>query len=190
MLAIHEIDLQPFCLEWENKRMMHVPFVRDGFRCATDSRILIAIPTDEPETDANTVDVRKVIDRESLIANFRQWPAEFNVCPDCGSVADDEPKLVQTRCDECGGLGVVECDYWHDHDCEDCDGTGRVMERMECDKTACPVHIDDRTYDRKYIRMIDRLPKPLTFALTFDGMLIVRGEGGLRVFLMPFEKEE
>ena len=29
-------------------------------------------------------------------------------------------------CMECRGKGVVECNYYHEHDCEECDGAGRI----------------------------------------------------------------
>jgi DnaJ-class molecular chaperone len=34
--------------------------------------------------------------------------------------------LVEVECETCDGTGSETCDFGHDHDCDDCDGSGFV----------------------------------------------------------------
>jgi hypothetical protein len=37
-----------------------------------------------------------------------------------------EPDEREIRCETCYGKGFDECNLGHEHDCEDCDGTGKT----------------------------------------------------------------
>jgi RecJ-like exonuclease len=38
-----------------------------------------------------------------------------------------DPDEREIRCETCYGKGFCECDHGYDHDCEDCDGTGKTQ---------------------------------------------------------------
>jgi RecJ-like exonuclease len=42
-----------------------------------------------------------------------------------------DAKKFPDKCDECGGKGYLECDLGHDHDCEECDGSGDAPDPVE-----------------------------------------------------------
>ncbi len=42
-----------------------------------------------------------------------------------------ESKKFPAKCGECGGTGYQECDLGHDHDCEECDGSGDAPDPVE-----------------------------------------------------------
>ena len=50
------------------------------------------------------------------------------------------PYIVHGQCDECGGSGVVECNYGHAHDCAECKGEGTAAQTVPSiygDDSAC-----------------------------------------------------
>lgn len=135
MLAT-EIDLQIWC-DPDSPRFRQ-PFVRNGFRYATDGRTLICLPASgEPDTENSEglyiPDFRAVLaPAESL--TFAPWPADWESletkeiegksvkCPDCHGETKE--------CMRCRGFGQIECgECEQDYDCPDCKGKGCVGEK-------------------------------------------------------------
>lgn len=49
----------------------------------------------------------------------------------------DHKWMQMDRCDECNGLGDVTCNYGHEHDCPDCNGTGVSSVAAEAKYEGC-----------------------------------------------------
>jgi hypothetical protein len=133
MLAT-EIDLQAWC--HKEREPLSAPFVRGGFRYATDGQAMIRLPAPgEPDTDNPLIpDSSKIFDpAESL--TFAPWPADWDPtwetwettkiegekeeCPDCHGETKE--------CERCDGSGLLECgECGQDYDCPACKGKGHV----------------------------------------------------------------
>lgn len=123
MSTMAGIQWDRFCGEESTRFAISAPYVRDGMKYATDTCILIWVPTDEPntETDKRFPMVDKFIHLHGTVTSWTTWP-EVAVCSKCHGLEDTE-----TTCDECIGLGTRTCDMGHEHDCDECDGTGKVL---------------------------------------------------------------
>lgn len=62
---------------------------------------------------------------------------KYNAIPFSRWVQENESDLLKEfdivatpgqddTCEKCGGLGFVQCDMGHEHECEDCEGDGKV----------------------------------------------------------------
>jgi hypothetical protein len=108
-------DLQKFCAKPEAMRAnIAQPWSAGEHAFATDGRILIAVPrlADVPERD----DAPRNIIQHIFNPNtgvFFALPAEL-------------PANEIKTCETCKGDMVVTCNFGHDHDCEKCDGSGKI----------------------------------------------------------------
>lgn len=159
------IDLQPFCSINECRMGIMTPFAFNGWKYATDGRVCVRVKTDEPDDSGEP---HKRPDASKLFAGFNvEGLQPFDIPPPKG--------LATNRCRYCNGNGVRTCDLGHDHDCDECDGTGEVEEWPSQDIGAC-------RFSERYLSKIITLPglkfyptsaeNPALF--TFDG-----GEGTL-----------
>lgn len=116
-----QINWGLFCDPFSTRFALREPWINNGIKYATNSRVLIAIPTDEPDTPEdglrrpNCESVLEAIEKpgESVL-----WPIDLHKCGLCqGS--------FKTTCDECHGVGWRECDMGHEHACSNCDDDGK-----------------------------------------------------------------
>jgi hypothetical protein len=202
MATKSEINLQQFCEQDPDRyhKSLLNPFVADGKKYATDSRILIEIDAaGEPDTSrtgiryADPPDAKCIFDSFWISdAVFSAWPSEQ---PIMGKI--DCPKCENVNCEECDGFGSFECDLGHDHDCEKCDGEGVVMNpKCVCKGTGMipgPVRqqIDNKQINIKYYRMIRELPGPVEYAMNDDVVLFrfYGGRGIVKTFSDILESE-
>lgn len=166
-MSIQDIFKKFVAQEEEGRYAIDKLFVKDGYLCATDSRIAVRCKTKEPDTEDGTK--YPPLDRvfvDSQIKGKELKPLvkvdvthEFGTCRECGGTGE---------CNNCG----------QDHRCPDCDGEGAN------DKYSLKyVEIEPGTYVfAKYYLMMSELPNvklyspieqyPRPFRFTFDG-----GEG-------------
>lgn len=186
----NKIEWLHFCEFEENGRyFINEPFVRGGFKVATDSRIMLVMPSDEPDTvsEKKFPDFKMILDRATKAVVDKEWPAEFPDCV-CGRVKSNWVSLPK-ECPECVGRGVRVCDLGHDHDCDTCDGRGRLGGyRWFHNDKLCHIQLGGQSFDRQYISRINALPKPLRYGVIGD-MLVVDGDAGLKVVLMCLDKD-
>jgi hypothetical protein len=182
------IDLKPFCDKQDFRYAFSNPFVKDGFRYATDSRICVRIPSSEP----NTIPPEKKKDCPGVNVVFDNFPSEgfrnideliagreasgpydMRDC-DCGEL---------NECHKCLGSGTQCCPHCdQDMDCEDCDGTGEALQAAyNCQKCngsgevpnmLCKV--GDRWYAEHYLNLIRTLPDVQCAAMDGEKMLAFR----------------
>ena len=91
------------------------PWAFNGWKYATDGKIAVRVPTDEPD------DSSEPHKRPDAAAIFRG----FDVT---GLVPFAIPELQgvkEKKCSSCNGRGYSTCDHGHDHKCNDCDGGTR-----------------------------------------------------------------
>lgn len=134
--------LQVFCGGTGDPETLQVPFIRNGLLGATDGRICavvlcgVAFADDSPPTWGDgrlrhRPDLRAVV--QPLMGQCFEW-LPLPSLPPCKR-CKETGVVPLTACDECSGLGTVTCEYDHEHDCPDCDGTGE-SQGGECDE--CP----------------------------------------------------
>ena len=191
-----EIDLKPFCQTYESSRFaMDKPFVKNGFKYATDARIIIRVPTDEPDTgigekkfpDPNTV----YGPRESIVCD-QDWPDSFPDCPTCGQLGYE----IRFECPICDGSGYHECDLGHDHECEECGGNGSTQRRLRpTDKEVksthdgkdCAIKIGKELFAREIIAKVSALPNPIKWASCGKGEPMKVTAGDAVLLVMPYD---
>lgn len=179
MTAETEIRWLDFCDQEMTRYSLGEPRVINGFKVATDCRMAIGLPTDEPDSppaEKKFPDVCQILSPVmEQIGDYAPWP-NVPPCKCCEYPADGKlvkcPTCKGTRkakCEECHGLGAVECNMGHDHDCEDCDGKGTydcedciggVVNRdqlaaLKCD---CVASVGGRHVSSKLFDKISRLP--------------------------------
>jgi hypothetical protein len=167
------INLQQFCHPnaGSTRFRMDVPFVRAGYRYATDGRIVVRVPAPgEPDTESDAA--AKFPNADDIFGKAitpcrAPWPVDDYVrksgtcfrCDGYGEVDGDE-------CGKCYGSGIKVCPTCeHEEDCDYCDGRGKVNGSPcpACDSgnsTQYRSHIvvDGRPIQFKYAEMIRNLP--------------------------------
>ena len=124
------MDLAKFC----GAGKLALPFTRGAYTWATDGRLMVRVPADAgiPDNPA-APDAAKVFGREWAPG---EWlPVPFATPPD------------SEECAYCHGDGVRECDMGHQHDCDYCDGTGKVTP-IET------ITVGNAHYQRRYLALI------------------------------------
>jgi len=187
MLAA-EIDLQAWC--HTERKSLSAPFVRGGWRCATDGRAMVRLPAPrEPNTEDPLIpNVSRVFAPAESLA-FAPWPADWETwetmeiegekeeCPECHGKTH--------VCNRCLGYKQIECgECGQEYDCPDCEGKGYLGEKCgECgnkgtiEKPGRAFRLAEGIWvDEKYLRRLVDLPnlqwsgvvnKPVFF--WFDG---------------------
>jgi hypothetical protein len=160
------------------------PIWHAGTLYLTDGRILVAMPNQEQPHDAwllygdhfsRTQDAKQYerINATSLFAIAK--PAEFApyLMPKIDGPPGDVDALWQSmqECGECSGFGWRECNMGHEHDCDNCDGDGKIMD--ECEEASQRTQVGDKAIKRRYAWIISQMPAvvignhPTTDAIAF-----------------------
>ncbi len=191
--TVAEIDFQQFC-EPESGSL-DKPWVAGGIRFATDGRILVCEPTDDPDTDLSVYPKRKPptatgkLYGQAIAANCDQLlPVDVPDCPECG-----QSGLVEYWiCSECEGNGEQECDLGHMHDCGKCGGHGCSKRRIGSTSTKYPCYRDEKhcsivvgnqKFQRHYVQKIRSLPGVPMVSVETD-MMFVRFSGSAIVVVL------
>ena len=129
-------DLQAFCSDADDIRwFLCKPWSAGEYTYATNGHIMMRVArlTGVPENEAAP-------DCAALISKI---PAAVNWIPIPELVA-----LPYVECDKCHGTGIATCPTCeHDSDCENCDHTGQVRQRVA-------VAVGDAHFDQHYLAMI------------------------------------
>ncbi len=135
------------------------PWVKDGWKYATDSVICVRCKTDEPDAAIykHYPDLSRLVfnkpfcqgDEVSVVALPELIP-----CEECQHKC---PTEVQVECKSCrkGMLDCFECG--HRYECPECDGTGLVMEAPKCDSCTARYTVrfrDDEKFARDYVMLL------------------------------------
>lgn len=177
------IDLSKFCWKWEATRYeISKPWSKNGYTYATDSMIFVRL--DGVHADPPTGIVPK--DFADIALKPKKWSdlPEVPPCKQCGCgmpesvVCWDCGGKKEVDCDLCGGDGTVTCEYYHEHDCPDCDcgkvrcntcdGEGVLHGQDRCGE--CPlVDCGDVKISSRYARLIAELPNVQWAPLAVQG---------------------
>lgn len=174
--TVQQIDLQPFCsTDTDGRYGIDKPWVKDGWRHATDGRICIRLPaTGEPDA----LPEKRVPHFDEVLppvdGNWQPWPQVES----CGSCFGRR----HIDCDECGGDGTCDqCKCKGAHNCGCCEGTGKVT----CKACHDPGGFDrflfgETELARCYAYLVAKLPGPVEFLPTTkkDGKVRFRFSGG------------
>jgi len=153
---------------------MGSPVVIAGVKYATNTRIAIAVPCDEPDTDLGDKRFPNVMPMFDFrhITIWEPWEVKIPVCSKCRGT-----ELQQ--CTRCCGRKVRQCDMDHTHECDWCEGEG--TERCEgCSDVDSAIQIGRHKIALWLCKLIDSLPRPITWAsLSAEDPLFFRfGENG------------
>lgn len=181
-IAGADIRWQDFCDSHSYRYPGHkTPFVHSGMKVATDGVIIVAMPTDEPDSP-RTKECRRV-DPSDILAPVLKftgkveplpivapcdcvvYPAEGEqiVCPECKG-------QLMIECEECDGTGKDECQYCcQDVECVECDGEGELecyvcqegfvtRELLSALRCKCVVSVGGMAIAGRYFDRIAQLP--------------------------------
>ncbi len=178
------INLKFFCNDQRPK--ISKPFVDNGFKYACDGQILIAIKTDEPDSEGNHPEKA----HELFERGWDQgWSEIIMSMPDksdhaCQFCEGDGKARV--ACDMCRGTGLHECDCGNEHMCGYCDkgyvvaGDGNSC--LECggDGIAYKNQQYGLTYfaGRHIAKIMRLLPNPRVTEMASDEVLRFEFDGG------------
>lgn len=84
------------------------------------------------------------------------------------------------HCDDCHGEGEVLCNYGHEHECGNCDGTGRLMDVVE--EAGKPVDVLGAKFGKRLLWLIGQLPNARLGPVVIDaptGFVFDGGRGVL-----------
>jgi len=145
--------------------LIQAPFVHKGLAIATNRHIMIAFPTDKPDTveamgNAIRPIARWIEENKALPeSEFTPLPTDLPESKPCWGCADEEPLFSRAKCPQCGRTGIDP-------------------------KQTVPV--GNTTLAMRYVRLIAKLPNPLirTDPNDIRGMAYIRFDGGLGV-VMP-----
>lgn len=136
------MNLTLFCSADPKLPALTTPHVHHGWKYATDGRVVVRMPTNEPDTvrtDGHEFPLSKIV---KIIEHCRAHgsaltPTEIPNLPEpnkikcrfCGGMGRME------KCAKCAGNGFMTCgECGHTHRCEPCDHTGLVAtDRPEAD---------------------------------------------------------
>lgn len=157
-----ELLLNPFMAEDAWRWGTNHQCVKDGWRMATDGRVAIRVKTDEADWQF-TNDQGKPVRFPSFSGIFDPYIETFTnrnlfapmVRRQCG--ACDSTGRTSGVCIECGGSGNSFCHHCeHEHDCDECDGTGTSA--IQCAFCEDLQITETDRIDRKYWYAIQSLP--------------------------------
>lgn len=203
MATTEAFDLSRFCDVSENYRyLLNTPWVKGGFRYATDCRIMVVEPTEDPDTvppeDKSLPNAALVVESFSSVVCDIEWPETFAACPSCGQTGTQQ--VWRKVCAECNGEGVHECDLGFDHECVVCRGkgvkesstqfVGAGLHFSDCEDEACAVHFGGFFFSRRRVVLLGTLPRPMKvgFQDVEGGAMVVQCENGLRGILMGIKR--
>lgn len=174
-----QIDLTPFCSDDPHCRYaIDKPWVIDGWRNATDGKIIVRVPAPgEPNYTVTepgrgrcpkTDDVLPAVDGKWL-----PWPT-VEPCSKCSASG-------KVGCDQCGGDGECDqCSCKHLHECGHCDGTGQVTCKACHDPGGFDFMFGETEISRHYAMLVRALPGPVEYlpASKKEGKVRFRFAGG------------
>lgn len=149
------VDWLAFCDAESTRYALDVPWIKDGWKFATNWRVIIAVPTGESDSPpdakgrrfANALPLLSpVIGRNESI----QWLPlpKFEPCDKCKNKG-----TITQPCSTCKGSLQAKCDMGHYHDCTDCKKTGK--ESCPCD---CFVMVESRMLHTEFFEKVLKLP--------------------------------
>jgi len=147
------VDWLAFCDKESTRYALDAPWVKDGWKFATDSRVMVAVPTGEPDSPPDAKG-RRFANAFPLIEpalrpgiEWQPLPT-FERCERCGNKG-----TIRKTCSCCRGAMKVKCDMSHNHDCPHCDKTGK--ETLSC---RCFVMLGGRRIATEHFEKIAALP--------------------------------
>lgn len=96
------------------------------YTVACDGRVFVAIAQDHgypPVQNSESVRTFAKIIEPIATSGYEHYKTTWEKFREFIGPAHE---LSKVKCKECRGMGEVECNYGHDHECPDCDGTGEV----------------------------------------------------------------
>jgi len=120
-----ELLFQMFCSTDHYRENLQSPFKIDGMYCATDGISIVWVKEQDAnlsfEENPDAPDVHKVLPKDSelyknsIIIDLKKLSKEIL-----------ENKLPEFEtCTDCRGSGFLTCDLDHEHECTNCDETGK-----------------------------------------------------------------
>lgn len=148
------IDLQKFCASEDSfKYQMQKPWTRGDFTYATDGHVAVRVPivagipeqTNAPAVDTLAWDTPVNPDQWISIPKLpkRKIVTAFKDCAYCGGSGKEHED-----CDDCR------------HECEECDGEGRLEDGEKLDQKSVPIKVGSKFVSNLHLERIRDLPNP------------------------------
>lgn len=115
---------------------LHAPFVYNGWRYATDARIVVREKADVADALYPTkAPLVEALGWNAVFAEAVALPSPLPPRPPCSTCGDT--RLVTPACDDCDGAGEQTCDMGYRHVCTVCKGKPS-LNSLPCDVCALP----------------------------------------------------
>lgn len=161
MIETAEELLKPFTDPDACRYGLQHQWIENGWRMATDGRVAVRIKTGEPDFKP-TDDEGRPLKFPNMESIFKQWESHFESQlafnpmeqQQCG-VCDTTGRMSRI-CEECDGDGRVTCHTCeHEHECDNCDGTGDAV--VPCESCKNITVTSTREIDTLFWYRIQRL---------------------------------
>lgn len=126
MTETASIDLTPFLGDGTIYRFAK-PFIRSGWKYATDGRICVRVPTTEPDTENGINGATTIF--PAVLDGWTKYPEPPDYvigqnadCPKCNA----KGVTGGSKCEACDGSSECQCMCGDEHECNHCNGTGIV----------------------------------------------------------------
>lgn len=140
----------------EMRYALKAPFVRGGFVYATDGRICVRAKSDAPDTEGQFPDTAGL-----------GWNRDTSVVI---ALPEQLPEQPVNKCTGCKGNGFVQCDFGHEHSCEDCDGKGNVRPTVRVKVGESDINLRWASILKRHGCVLYKPAKPTApIYFTFDG---------------------
>lgn len=177
------IDLKLFCCD---SYRYHEPFVLRGNHVATDGKIMVLIPCDEPDTPCiRNLNYESVMEPAKFVT---QW--EPIAIPDCDCTRCNKSGIIhhaENNCETCRGTGIEKCFHCgNEIECEDCDGQGKIEAYKEV--CGCSVEILSRQIATDLANKMRSLPNLFGNISSAEDKILFKFKGGVGA-VMPLVSE-
>ena len=185
---------------------MDRPLHREGVVCLTDTSIVFTFGADEVQPGWVSLEGARKGDRH-FDTFVQAGAAIFLILSKDGGDPVTLPPIsvnpawldpyavVKSTCDQCYGSGVVLCNYDHEHECPDCNGTGFTSTLAIEGVATRLTRINGWLFDDRYLWILSQFAeqvesKIILFGLGDHAMIGAKFDGGfaLLISLIEFNK--
>lgn len=192
------MNLSLFCDSELSRYDLQKPFAQSGWRCATDGRIIVRVPTDAEDDTGKYPNIGNIFD--SCPECTQAWPKWKHSRLDCPRCDGSGKTLVE--CTVCEAFGNHVCPSCRqEHTCGRCEGKGKIPGDEKC--VYCEgrkylmapngedwegrrvLTIDGRRFDVFYLALIEQQADTLTYSIGREDWLYFQSDGNMQGALCP-----
>jgi len=182
---------------------MDKPLYRERVVCLTDKSIIFTFGADEVQPGWVSLEGAKKGDRyfdtfvqagaAIALVLYKKGGDPVTIPPISVNAAWIDPyAVVKSTCDQCYGDGVILCNYDHEHECPDCNGTGFTSTLAIEGVATRSTRINGWLFDDRYLWILSQFAeqvesKIILFGLGDHAMIGAKFDGGFALLISMIE---